>query len=516
MTQQSLDSRSPHPDRRRRIGLGLALTLVIGLLASVITMPALADDGGGKPAATVAWAACPQDVATAAAPYPLTCAKVPVPLDYSDPDSPKIEIMISRLASEKPAQRRGVLMLNPGGPGGSGLTLSTLLASRGIPASVLDSYDVIGMDTRGIGHSAPVSCGFTVDDSYVGNVPPYAADAAAVTARAKIAKEVAERCAKNDHDDRLRHLTTANTARDLDQIRAALGEEKTNFLGFSYGTALGAAYASMFPDRADRIVLDSNVGDTHLDRDGMRRYALGMEQAFPDFAKWAAKRHGSYGLGRTPAEVRKTYFELAEQLDRTPVAGFDGALLRLATFGNLFGETQYPRMAQTWQSLRDSLAGQAAPKPESPPDQKALSPADNSMTVFLAVTCNDVDWPEDLRTYQRGVAEDRKRYPLYGAAAANILPCAYWPREPAEPPVTISDEGGQVLLVQNLRDPATPLAGGKLLREKFGDRARLVTVDGSGHGVYGLSGFNPCAMATTTDYLVDGTMPKRDRSCRAS
>jgi len=504
--------------RRRRIGLGLALTLAIGLLAAVITMPALADDGGAEPAATVAWGTCPQEVATAAAPYPLTCAKVPVPLDYSDPDSPKIEIMISRLASEKPAKRRGVLMLNPGGPGGSGLTLSTLLASRGVPASLLDSYDLIGMDTRGIGHSAPVSCGFTTDDRYVGNIPPYAADAAAVTERAKIVKEVAERCAKNDHDGRLRHLTTANTARDLDRIRAALGEQKTNFLGFSYGTALGAAYASMFPDRADRIVLDSNLGDTHLDRDGMRRYALGMEQTFPDFAKWAAKRHGSYGLGRTPGQVRQTYFDLAEQLDRTPVAGLNGDLLRLGTFGNLFGEIKYPSMAQTWQSLRATLAAKDRSKPDDPPaGEAALSPADNSMTVFLTVTCNDIDWPEDVRSYQRAVAEDRKKYPLYGASAANILPCAYWPHEPAEPPAKITDEGPRnVLIVQNLRDPATPHAGGLLLRQKFGDRARLVSVDGSGHGVYGLSGHNPCAMATTTDFLVDGTMPKRDRFCRAS
>lgn len=111
---------------------------------------------------------------------------------------------------------------------------------------------------------------------------------------------MAEQCAQHDRAGVLPHLTTANTARDLDRIRAALGEEKTSFLGYSYGTALGAAYASMFPERSDRIVLDSNIGDTHLDRDGMRRYALGMEQTFPDFARWAAARHHSYGLGRTP------------------------------------------------------------------------------------------------------------------------------------------------------------------------------------------------------------------------
>ena len=113
-------------------------------------------------------------------------------------------------------------------------------------------------------------------------------------------------------------------ARDLDRIRAALGEEKASFLGYSYGSALGAAYASMFPERSDRVVLDSNIGDTHLDQDGMRRYALGMEETFPDFAKWAAARHETYGLGRTPEEVRRTYFTLAERLDEKPVNGIDG------------------------------------------------------------------------------------------------------------------------------------------------------------------------------------------------
>ncbi|WP_217428248.1 alpha/beta hydrolase [Microlunatus speluncae] len=491
--------------------------ITIGLLGSALAGPAAADDQGSGAATGLEWGDCPAEVVTGALPYRLTCAKVPVPLDYGDPDGTKIEIMISRLASENPAKRRGVLMLNPGGPGGSGLTLSTLLASRGIPASVLDSYDLIGMDTRGVGHSAPVSCGFTPDDAYFMNVPPYAPDKAAVAAQAKIAKEVAERCAKNDRDGRLKHLTTANTARDLDQIRAALGEEKTNFLGFSYGTALGSAYVSLFPERAARIVLDSNLADSHLDRPTLRRFALGMEQTFPDFAKWAAKRDGSYGLGRTPDQVRKTYFELAEQLDETPVAGMSGALFRMATFGSLYGQQQYPVLAQQWQALGELLNGTEAERKAAPSAKPAdLSPTDNALTVFLAVTCNDVEWPEDVATYQRAVAEDRRRHPLFGAAAANISPCAFWSHDAAGP-VKISDDGERnVLLLQNLRDPVTPPANAELLRDKLGDRARLVSVDGSGHGVYGLSGHNPCALAATTDYLVDGTMPRRDTYCRAS
>jgi pimeloyl-ACP methyl ester carboxylesterase len=378
---------------------------------------------------------------------------------------------------------------------------------------VLESYDLIGMDTRGVGHSAPVSCGFKAGDAYWANIPPYAVDDAAVTAQAKIAAEVAERCAANDTDGRLRHVTTANIARDLDRIRAALGEDKASFYGASYGSGLGAAYVSLFPGTTDRVVLDSNLAGTHLDRDSLRRYAHGFEETFPDFAKWAAQRHGSYGLGRTPAQVRKTYFAIAERLDKTPAPdGTTGAHFRFGTFFGLYSEGQYGNTARNWQSLRNP--GTAAPAP-APPATDTPHPGDNALTVFLAVTCNDVDWPEDLATYRRDVAEDRKRFPMYGAAAANVMPCAYWKFEPSEPPVEVDDEGpANVLMLQNRHDPVTPALNAELLRQMFGPRARLVTAEESGHGVYVVGG-NACALNLTTSYLVDGRMPARDTTCRA-
>ncbi|MFJ6852191.1 alpha/beta hydrolase [Streptomyces sp. NPDC091271] len=498
---------------KRQRGIGSALVVVLGLGGSLLAPPAVAD---GPRAPQIDWGTCPDDVVAEAAPTELQCGTVSVPVDHADPGSARIDLMISRLASTNPDKRRGTLMLNPGGPGGSGLALPALLVARGLPAGVLDGYDLIGMDTRGIGHSAPVSCGLTPDGPYIANIPPYAVDDAAVTAQAKVAERVADQCADHDTGGLLRHLTTANTARDLDRIRAALGEEKTSYLGYSYGTALGAAYASMFPERSDRIVLDSNIGDTHLDRDGMRRYALGMEQSFPDFAKWAAARHDSYGLGRTPAQVRATYLALAERLDKAPVAGFDGSLLRLSTFAHLYKKMQYPKLAQQWQTLADG-DGTAARRLLSQNSAAGGVPSsfDNSLSVFLAVTCNDIKWPENVDTYRSGVAEDRRRYPLLGAATANITPCAFWPHAPAEPPVAIDDDGPRnVLLVQNLRDPATPHLGGKMLRQKFADRSRLLSVDDGGHGAYVL-GDNPCALNTATRFLVEGQLPDKDTVCPA-
>ena len=528
-------------DRRRMVRAGLAVATAVGLAGTLLTTPAASAEG---PPDGPAWEACPEDM-PASARAVLECTTVPVPLDHDQPDGTRIEIMISRLASTSPGERRGVLLLNPGGPGGSGLAQPAEMSALGMPASVLDAYDVIGMDPRGVGHSAPVSCGFTVEQNYPGNVPPYAQDAAAVAEQAKVVRRIADQCAAHDPEGRMRHMTTANTARDMDAIRTALGEDRLSFYGASYGSALGAAYASLFPGTSDRVVIDSNLGATSLDRGSLRRFALGMEDRFPDFAAWAAARHESYGLGTTPREVRRTFLALADELADRPVGGVDGATFRFYTFAGLYADSSFGAVAQLWQSLDDGDAaaarGQAEELRDTVPDSTVPdammpgtpapgpvtgaaarqddgatpSPYDNAWSAFLAVTCNDTDWPEDVRTYQRAVAADRVRYPLYGAASANITPCAYWHNDPVDPPVEFTEEGPEnVLVLQNLRDPATPHLGGRLAREAFGDRARLVSVDDGGHGVY-VYDDNPCALNTTTRFLLDGRLPETDRFCAA-
>jgi pimeloyl-ACP methyl ester carboxylesterase len=505
--------------------------LVLAILAAALAVTLIP---GGVSATTpdpLKWGACPEGAVTGPYAALVQCATVPVPLDYTKPDGKQIEVMVSRLASQNPAKRRGVLLLNPGGPGGAGLAQPAELVSLGLPSSVTDSYDLIGMDPRGVRHSAPVSCGFTNEQGHTGNIPPYAPDRAAVAKQAKIAKAVADQCAANDKDGTLRHITTANTARDMDRIRTALGEEKISFFGVSYGSALGAAYASLFAERADRVVLDSNLGGTAFDYAAMRRFGLGAELRFPDFWKFAAARHASYGLGRTPDEVRRNYLEFAARLDREPVGPYNGAIFRLAVFAQTYADFQFPRVAQLWQSLaasdesavRRQLDGRtsrwpglqghgATPNPNA--SAATPSPSDNGWSAFLAVTCNDSSWPGDVATYQRNVATDRKRYPLFGAASANISPCAYWPYEPAEP-VEIPDQGpANVLIAQNLRDPATPHRGGVLLRKAFGDRAQLVSIDQGGHGAY-VYDDNACGLNVVTTYLVEGERPG-DTYCPAS
>ncbi|PWW60289.1 alpha/beta hydrolase [Actinokineospora spheciospongiae] len=476
---------------RRTLPVALAATAV--LATAVPTASAAA-------ARTLEWGACPEGVA---APR-LRCSTLEVPLDHRDPGGRKIEIAISRLASENPARRRGVLLTNPGGPGGEGLGYPATLAGAGLPQEVLDSYDIIGFDPRGVGRSTPVTCELTPEQQARGAFARYAHTAADVTREAGYARATAEQCATSPTAYMLPHTTTANTARDMERIRVALGERKVSFLGASYGSHLGAAYATMFPDRGDRIVLDSNLGAGGYDATAMRRFARGLQDRFPDFAAYAAA-HPEHGLGSTPEQVTAEFFDLAERLDAEPVQGVDGLAFRGLTFEYLYSDAALPALAKTWQAL-------AADRPVPLPP---VVDRDNLMSARLYVICGDSRWPDSIRDYQRAVAVDRVRYPMLGGATANIGPCAFWPDERTEPPVRIGDRGpSNVLLLQNERDPGTPLVGARELRRAFGQRATLVTADQGGHGVYPWDG-NRCANDAATEFLTTGHRPARDLACPA-
>ena len=409
-------------------------------------------------------------------------------------------------------------MVNPGGPD-PGLTypieLTTLPKGLQLPPSVRARYDIIGFDPRGLGHSTPVSCRLSAEQQALGNIPPYARDAADVTRIAAQSKQIAEQCATSSTAWLRPYINTANVARDVDRIRAALGEQKISYFGSSWGTYVGALYATLFPQGADRILLDSNEGPGGPDYAGNRLFAQGFQDQFPTFARYAAAHDAEYHLGDTPAEVTAKYSEIAAELDRRPVqapdARYDGATFRAVTFGLLFSDKLIEKqLGPVWHSLD---TGQAPPPlpgvaPGPAPD------ADKTISGRFFMNCGDSRWPTSVETYQRNVAADRDRYPLFGAAGADIQPCAFWP-DPAEAPVRIGDEGpSNILMLQNRRDPATPLVGARQTRRALGDRARMVTVDQGGHGVYPF-GANACAKDAATAFLTTGQRPAADRACAA-
>jgi pimeloyl-ACP methyl ester carboxylesterase len=473
------------------------------LLAAAVAVAATAVAPAASAAERLKWGPCP----AGAFPTPdLECTTLPVPLDYRDPGGRKIDIAVSRLPSKHPEKRRGVLFTNPGGPGGEGLDYPQLLTIPNLPAplpqSVRDQYDVIGFDPRGVGHSSPVTCDLTPEQQAIGNLP-YAENPADVVKQAQVAKAEAQQCATSRTGWMLPHVTTANTARDMDRVREALGESTLSYLGASYGTYLGAVYTTMFPRRSDRIVLDSSLGPGGYDIDAMRGFAQGLQDRFPDFAKFAAA-NPKYGLGTSPAQVTAKFFELAALLEKAPVAGVDGSAFRGLTFGYSYGDAQFADLAAAWQSLD---------KGETPKVTGEAS--ENLLAARFAVICTESRWPRSVASYQADVTVDRIRYPMIGAGAANISACAYWPAPATEPKVRITGNGpSNVLMVQNQRDPATPLVNARKLRAAFGDRARMVTADQGGHGVYVFTK-NQCANTAVTDFLVTGERPARDAFCAA-
>ncbi|SDL35159.1 TAP-like protein [Lentzea albidocapillata subsp. violacea] len=479
----------------------LSLAAVVTAAAALVAVPGVSS--AAPPVKQVQWVTCPADVALPG----LECGKLQVPLDYREPEGRQTEIMITRLASRSPEKRKGILLTNPGGPS-EGLTFPFVLKALGMPQTVLDAYDIIGMDPRGLGYSSPTTCDLTEEQMAAGSVPPYAVKPSDVRKRADETKKIAEQCLKSSTADTLPYNTTRNIAHDLDSVRAALGEKKASFLGYSYGTYLGSVYATLFPRTSDRVVIDSNLPASGWDVEGGRLMARGVEDTFPDFAKWAAA-HPEYGLGATPQQVRAKYFDLAARLDEKPsVEGINGQMFRMGTFAGLYSTTDesFAKLAASWKAFDTGRPQPPQEFPEVPRIQALLAGR-------LNVICGDSEWPSSVRAYERNVAVDRIRYPMFGAAAANIQPCAFWPK-PVEKQVRLSDRGPRnILMVQNERDPATPLAGAHSTRRAFGDRAAMITVDQGGHGAY-LIGRNKCANDKVTEYLLGGQRPN-DAKCAA-
>lgn len=431
-----------------------------------------------------------------------------VPLDYQNPAGRQIPLAVSRISTATPRLRQGVLLLIPGGPGNSGLALPSTRGLK-LPADVLSRYDIVGFDPRGIGQSTPVSCDLTPADADARVYLPWPGPGGDISGNVARARRIADACARNG-GALLRQISTRNEARDIDRIRDALGEPRLSAWGESYGTYVGAVYATMFPERTHRVVLDSSDDpDPRLvGRGWAANFAVGARDRFPDFAAWAAARDSEYGLGATPSAVRQRYLRLAEDLDTRPRSDLSGVALRALMFNTLYSDGGFPLLASVLHAVQTD--GQLPSIPFPPSDQ-----LQNTIAAGAATVCDDVAWPRSIGDYARAVARNRAAFPLTAGMPANIFACAFWPYAPAEPPTRITARGpSNVLMVQNLRDPATPYSGALRMRAALGDRARLVTVDSGGHGAY-LANGDACGDAIVSRFLAHGVRPEHDVSCHA-
>ncbi|WP_344073828.1 alpha/beta hydrolase [Streptomyces crystallinus] len=496
---------------------GLALALCVAAATTALTataVPAAQARAAGARVPALDWKPCTD----AHAAKGQECASLPVPLDYAHPDGPTLTVAVSRLRSDHPDKRRGALVVIPGGPGGSGVRQ---LAEQGaaLREETGGAYDLVSLDPRGVAASTSASCGLSADDRMMVNLRSWPGPGGDISENVVRSRRIAEACARNGGAV-LRSMTSRNEARDIDRFRQALGERRLSGYSVSYGTYVGAVYAQLFPEHTDRWVLDSS-GDpdpSRVERGWLANMAPAADIRFPDFAAWAAdpaREAEGLRLARRAEDVRPLFLALARKLDveprRTATEGvpLTGALLRQALQMSLYSDSSFPMLARLIKAAQDPAATPVVPPPLAEP----LS--DQDAAAVVAVLCNDVSWPKSVSSYERAVAADRVRHPLTAGSPVNVLPCTFWKDAPAEKPVRVTDRGpSNILMIQGLRDPSTPYFGALKMRQALGDRARLVTVDHGGHGMYLDSG-NTCGNRAVTTYLTTGARPERDALCAA-
>ncbi|MFE2328729.1 alpha/beta hydrolase [Streptomyces sp. NPDC059385] len=497
-----------HPLKKRAaVLMSISTAVVAAALASPVTAApaasaAPAADASAQ-AAALTWTGC------ATSRYPtLQCASLKVPLDHDRPEGRQISLALTRVPHTA-ATSQGPLLVNPGGPGGSGRGLAGFVASA-LPKEVAAQYDVIGFDPRGVGKSEPaLDCGA----GHFAAVRPDSVPRDAATERANLdrVRSFAESC-RTRHADVLPYIGTVSAARDIEVLRGALGAERISYFGYSYGTYLGAVYAKLHPTRVHRLVLDSVVdpgGVWYEDN-------LAQDQAFDArhkaFLAWVAKYDASYGLGTDRAVVERRWYEMRDALRKAPAGGKVGPSELEDTFmpGGYYNG-YWPNLAAAFKAY----VVDKDPKPLVAAYERfgAVEPsAGNAYSVYTAVQCRDSAWPKDWNVWRSDMWRTHAKAPFmtWNNAWYNA-PCAFWPEAPLEAPDVTNTELPPALLLQATEDAATPFGGVLSMRDKLKGSALVVEEGGGNHGI-SLAG-NKCLDEKVSAYLKSGAAT--DATCPA-
>ncbi|KUN80041.1 alpha/beta hydrolase [Streptomyces griseoruber] len=472
------------------------------LAGSLTAVPAeAASSQSAQPAAQAArvtWKKCATDD------YPtLQCASVKVPLNYAKPNGRKITLALSRVPHTA-RKYQGPLLVNPGGPGGSGLTLAGFVASS-LPKAVASQYDVIGFDPRGVGKSKPA---LDCKPGYFNPVRPDSVPSTAAIEKANLsrAKAFAKACGTK-YADVLPYIDTVSAVKDMDRIRKALGAKKINYFGYSYGTYLGQVYAKLFPTRVRRLVLDSIVDP------GGVWYGANISQDYAFDARhkalmaWIAKYNGTYKLGTDPAAIEAKWYAMRAELATKPAGGEVGA----SELEDIFIPGGYYN--GYWPTLAEAFAAYVNDK-DATPLVKAYegiaaidASGDNGYSVYTAVQCRDVSWPRDWKQWREDnwAVYSKAPFMAWNNAWYNA-PCAYWPTKTLKPVNVANSKLPPVLLFQATNDAATPYQGGVAVHRLLKHSSLVVEQGGGNHGIT-LSG-NACLDKYLVKYLTDGTVPR--------
>ncbi|RSM89794.1 alpha/beta hydrolase [Kibdelosporangium aridum] len=439
------------------------------------------------------------------------CGLLEVPLDYAKPDGKKIKIAVSRIKHKVADDKfQGVMLANPGGPGGSGLGLARL--GGAVPNKAGDAYDWIGFDPRGVGSSEPqVSC----DGNYFGYNRPYYVPVNSELEQAwlKRAKDYANAC-DAANGELLDHLKTTDNANDMESIRKALGQEQINFYGFSYGTYLGQVYSTLYPERVRRMVFDGTVDprrvwyDANLDQD------IAFDRNIKVYFDWIAKNNDTYKLGTSGAEVEKLYYAKQNELRQKPADGIIGP----DEWTDAFLQAGY--YVYGWADIASAFAayvhnGDIKPIKALYDASNGQGPgADNGYAIYLATQCTDVQWPKSWTKWKvdNWLTHYRAPFETWGNAWFNA-PCLNWGAKAGKPVKIDGRKVPSLLLIGETLDAATPYEGGLEVRSRYPNSALIEGVGGTTHSG-SLSGV-ACTDNAIADYLATGKLPERKSGRRS-
>lgn len=452
--------------------------------------------------APVSWSPCQNG---------LQCGAVAVPLDYATPGRATIEIAVARHVAEDPAARIGSLVINPGGPGGSGIDdLPSELSV--LTPELLQDFDIVSFDPRGVDRSDPVSCGETGGGSgaTTGPLPdpvPSTADARSQVLAAD--RAYAEQCATTS-GSLLPYVGTVDAARDLDRIRAALGDTGLTYIGHSYGTLLGLTYAEMYPTHVRAMVLDGVIDPALSTVQMVTDQAVGFEAVLDDFFSWC--RTSGACPWRQGGDPSQTLVVLASSLRAAPLAAGGGRVagpgeLYTAVLSALYNTSSWARLGS---ALAEAAAGNGAGL-VSMTDTYNTENGPNAVDADNAVSCLDHPVPRDPALYPQMAATAQSAAPFFGPMLVwGMLQCAVWPVAPTRTPAPVRAPGAPpIVLVSSSGDPATPHAWALSVRSQLA-RSVLVTWEGNSHVAYY---YSPCVRSIDQAYLLHGTLPADGTVC---
>lgn len=493
-----MNSTAQSPRVRMRGGRGLACRIV---LTGIVVLLWGCGHQGDRDDESVVWRSEGEN---------LEFASVTVPLSYDDPSGPAMQLALVKVPAGDPSRRIGTIVTNPGGPGASGVEFLTYSAADAFPAVLRDRFDLVAFDPRGVGGSSPVNCLDELDAYFATDLTPD--DTAEYRAMVENARLMADACWEKN-GDLLRHVDTMDVVRDLEQIRLALGDEPLNYVGFSYGTKIGALYAEHYPEHIRAMVLDGVMPPSIPPEEDIQTQDAGFESAMSAFLSWCGgKEDCAFGAG----DPSSAFTDLTTRIDQHPLAASEGRTLGPGetSFGvslGLYSPDFWPYLAHALAAAEAGDGGPLLRLSDLYLGRAEDGTYDDVMEAHLAVMCSDAPWPS-LDGFKALAEQETARFPYLGASNLNsYLSCALWPVEPVSQSQTVRGAGAPpIMLIGTTNDPATPYAWATDLAAQM-ESAVLVTLEGEGHVAMGRR--NACIDETVDTYLIDLALPGAHKRC---